>query len=160
MATAGAKVTVASKLPMRLEMQCCKKRVEQRRHQGEVWQEETFHKDGPIAVIEGTAYPVGAPPPNMPPPPRMEGGYALTFGVDKDLWDQWAKEHADCAMIKNRLVFAFEKTDTVKGKAKEGGDVDSGLGPLIPDVDRRWPRKSTNPRQSRVAPESEPDYSE
>ena len=55
----GAKVTVASKLPMKLEMQCCKKRVEQRRHQGELWNEEIFHKAGPMVVIQGTAYPNG-----------------------------------------------------------------------------------------------------
>ena len=156
----GATVTVASKLPMKLELQCCSKRTLQRRAQGVVWQEVEYYKSGPAVVIQGTSYPVGTPPPNMPPPPRMEGGYALTFSVDKDLWDEWAKENADSAMIKNRLVFAFEKTDTVKGKAKEGGDVDSGLGPLIPDADRRWPRKAINARQSRMPPESAPDYSD
>ena len=66
MGTAGAKVTVASKLPMSFEMQCCKKRVEQRRHQGEVWREEVFFKDGPMHVINGYSYPNGQVPEAAP----------------------------------------------------------------------------------------------
>lgn len=153
----GAKVTVASKLPMRLELQCCEKRVAQRRHMGEVWVEETYHKSGPMHVIEGTAYPNGAPPPNMPPRPRMICGYALTDGVDKDLWDAWLKENANSALVLNRLVFAYEKQDTVQGKARENTDVNSGLGPLEPDVDRRWPRKTVAGRQTSAPPESSLD---
>jgi hypothetical protein len=160
MGSSGAKVTAASKLPMRLEMQCSVKRTQMRRHQGETWQEETFFKDGPVAIIEGTAYPVGQVPDGMRPRPRVVVGYALTPNVSKDLYDAWAKENADSALIRNKLIFAYEQRDAVEGAAKDLKDIDSGLGPLIPDTDRRWPRKIANSRQARVPPESEPDYSE
>ena len=157
MATAGAKVTVASELPMSFEMQCCKKRVEQRRHQGEVYTEEVFFKDGPIAIINGYSYPNGGTvPEGFRPRPKMVAGYALTHNVSKDLFDAWMLENKDSAMVKNWLVYGYEQIDTVQGKAREGGDVDSGLGPLTPDTDRRWPRKVVN-RQMRALPESDPD---
>lgn len=72
MGTAGAKVTVASKLPFRLEMQTCAKRVEQRRHQGQCWKEEVYFKCGPLHVINGTSYPNGGTvPEGYPPRPTM-----------------------------------------------------------------------------------------
>lgn len=157
----SATVTVASKLPMKLELQCSSKRTMQKKHMGQVWREDEYYKTGPSHVIEGTSYPAGTPPPNMPPRPQMESGYALTFNVDKSLWDAWLAENADSPMIKNRLVFAFEKLDSVRGKAREGKDsVDSGLGPLTPDSgDRRMPKKVIGQPQGRVYPEASPDYS-
>ena len=159
MGTAGAKVTVASKLPMSFEMQTCRKRVEQRRHQGEVYTEEVYFKDGPIAIINGYSYPNGGTvPEGFRPRPKMVAGYALTHNVSKDLFDQWMIENKDSAMVRNRLVYGFEQIDTVQGKAREGTDVDSGLGPLWPDNnDRRMPKKVIN-RQMRAPPESAPDY--
>ena len=71
-------------------------------------------------------------------------GFALTYNVDADLFTAWLAENQDSAMVKNRLIFAYDssKTDAVRGTAKEGKDVDSGLGPLVPDVDRRMPKKT------------------
>jgi hypothetical protein len=162
----GATVTVASKLPMRLELQCSVKRMTQQKHLGQMWKEEIFYKSGPMQVIWGTAHPNGQLPAGMPPRPRMIAGYALTDGVDKELWDAWAKENADSALIKNRLVFAFEKLDSVQGRCREFDDVNSGLGALgsnvppgqeaIPDNDRRLPKKIFA-RQTAALPESSPD---
>jgi hypothetical protein len=156
----GATVTVASKLPMKIEMQCSAKRTMQKKHMGQVWREDEYYKTGPSHIIEGTAYPAGSPPPNMPPAPRMESGFALTFGVDKSLWDAWLAENADSPMVKNKLIFAFEKLDSVKGMAKDYKNLDSGLGPLQPDNnDRRMPKKVIGQPQGRVYPEASPDYS-
>jgi hypothetical protein len=154
----GATVTVASKLPFRLELQCCVKRTQQRRFQGEVWTEEVYFKDGPIVTINGTAYPNGQVPEGYRPRPKTVGGYALTPNVPKDLFDAWLAENKDSAMIKNRLVFGYEQKDAVDGRARENTDVDSGLGPLIPDSDRRMPKKVIG-RQTRSLPEAGPDYS-
>jgi hypothetical protein len=108
-------------------------------------------------VINGTAYPNGnTVPENMPPRPQMATGYALTHNVSKDLFDSWLAENKDSAMVKNRLVFAYEKTDSVKDAAKDCKGVDSGLGPLIPDADRRMPKKLVGP-QTRSLPEAEPE---
>jgi hypothetical protein len=153
----GAKVTVASKLPFRLEMQLCKKRVEQRRHQGQCWQETIFHKDGPIVTINGTAYPQGGTvPEGFPSRPEMVAGYALTHGVDADLYAAWAIENKDTDMLRNKLIFAFEKLDSTKGMAKDGKDLDSGLGPLVPDTDRRMPKKMIGAQTTRLS-QSDPE---
>jgi hypothetical protein len=112
MSSAGAKVTVASKLPMKIEMQCSAKRVMQKKHLGQMWREEEYFKSGPMHVIEGIAYPNGQLPPGMPPRPQMVAGYALTPNVSKDLWDAWLLENKDSAMIKNRLIFAYEQIDS------------------------------------------------
>jgi hypothetical protein len=158
MGTAGAKVTVASRLPFKLELQTCSKRVVQAKHQGQAWREEEYYKSGPIAIINGTAYPNGTVPANMPPQPQLATGFALTHGVPKDLWDAWFEENKNSAVITNRLVFAFEKVDSVQGMARENKSADSGLGPLTPDSgDRRMPRKLIGQPQARSAPESEPD---
>jgi hypothetical protein len=158
MGTAGAKVTVASKLPFKLEMQCCSKRVVQQKHQGQAWREEVFFKSGPSHITNGIAYPSGTVPEGMPPPPQLATGFALTHDVDKDLFDAWMEENKDSAMVKNRLVFAFEKIDSVKDKAKNYRSLDSGLGPLTPDAgDRRMPKKLLGGAQARTSPESEPD---
>jgi hypothetical protein len=54
-----------------------------------------------------------------PAPPAMPGSYALTHGVDKDLFDEWLKQNQDLDMVKNKLIFAAEKTDYVQHKAKD-----------------------------------------
>jgi hypothetical protein len=156
MGTAGAKVTVASRLPMRFEMQTCKKRIEQRRHQNQCWREEIYFKDGPMHVINGTAYPNGTVPEGFPPRPEMVAGYALTHGVDAYLYDAWAIENKDTDMLRNKLVFAFEKLDSTKGMAKDCKDLDSGLGPLVPDTDRRMPKKMIGAQTTRLS-QSDPE---
>lgn len=79
------------------------------------------------------------------------GGYALTHNIDKDWWDAWYKANATTDMVKNKLVFAWEKRDRVEAVAKEQKSILSGLEPLNPStriegdrrvpVDPRWPRK-------------------
>jgi hypothetical protein len=151
-----AKVTVASKLPMKIEMQCCSKRVEQRSHQGQVWREEVSYKDGPMHIIAGTAHPKGDAAEMMPRPQMIAGGYVLTRNVDADLFSAWMLENKDSALVKNRLIFGFAQIDTVEGTARESKDVDSGLGWLVPDKDRRMPKK-IGVSQARALPESNPD---
>ena len=141
MATAGAKVTVASKLPMALELQLCDKRTTQVRNGNNSWNEEVFVKSGKIVTINGTAYPAGQPPEGMPDRPSMIAGAALTPGVDKAFWDAWLAQNKDTPMVKNGMVFAHEKIDAVKGKARDAKNVLSGLDPINPKGDRRMPRK-------------------
>ena len=141
MATAGAKVTVASKLPMAFEMQACTKHEQKVKTGNTTWVEEVFSKSGKMAVINGIAYPNGQAPEGFHDKPQMASGAALTFGVDKDLWDAWLEQNKDSAMVRNGLVFAHEKSESVKAKAREHKDLNSGLGPLTPDNDRRMPKK-------------------
>jgi hypothetical protein len=141
MATAGAKVTVASKLPMSFEMQCCTKRTVQMKNGNTAWVEDQWTKSGKVVVINGTAYPNGQLPEGMPDRPQMANGSALTFGVDKDFFDAWMEQNKDTSMVKNHLIFAATTTEGVKAKAREFKDIQSGLQALTPDNDRRMPKK-------------------
>jgi hypothetical protein len=62
-----------------------------------------------------------------------EGGYALTSGVPKDLWDLWLEQNKTSAMVRNGLIFAFEKREDVNAKAIDGQKIKSGLERMDPD---------------------------
>lgn len=69
---------------------------------------------------------------NAAPNCTIIGGYAITDGVDKDLWELWLSQNKNSDMVKAGLIFANEKSDSVSGKAKDGKDVRSGLERLDP----------------------------
>lgn len=152
---AGAKVVVASKLPMALELSLETKTIQERRFQGSIWTEEVYVPvpDTPKVTISGTNYPIGAPPPGVlwPERPRMARGAALTFNVDKDFWETWAKQKKDSPFIKNNLVAAFDNEADARAWAGEHQKQKSGLDPMIPDTDPRWPRKVSAIEARKVA---------
>lgn len=142
---AGAKVTVASKLPMAIILQNYRPETREFKHQGSVWNETVHVNDGgPFAVIAGTAYPNGPAPDGMelPERPQMIAGYAITNNIDKDKWDRWLEANKSTPMVKNKLVFAYPTIDGVRGVAKENRDVTSGLQALNPTDDKRLPKKT------------------
>ena len=155
---AGDKVTVCSKLPFALEIQRCAVRQQRVTHRGEVWNEPVSYKVGPVAVIAGNNYPIGAPPEGTvwPDRPQMANGFAMTFGVDRDLWEAWLADNAENPFVKNGLVFAKPGVDDAKAQARDNRDRDSGLGPLKPDTDRRMPKKlRPNPMERQTAAAAE-----
>ena len=155
---AGDKVTVCSKLPFALEIQRCATRQQRVTHRGEAWNEPVSYKVGPVAVIAGNNYPIGAPPEGTvwPDRPQMANGFAMTFGVDRDLWEAWLEQNAENSFVKNGLIFAQPKVDDAKAQARDNRDRDSGLGPLKPDTDRRMPKKlRTNPMEQPTAEAAE-----
>jgi hypothetical protein len=154
---AGDKVTVCSKLPFALEIQRCEKRPQRMTHRGEAWIEEVAYKVGPIAVIAGNNYPVGAPPEGTvwPDRPQMANGFAMTFGVDRDLWESWLEDNKENPFVKNGLIFAQPSVDDAKAQARDNRDRDSGLGPLKPDTDRRMPKKFRPNPMGRPAADAE-----
>lgn len=141
--SAGAKVVVASRLPMALEMQHCEKRSVQMKNGNNAWVEDVYTKVGPIVIIAGTAYPNGQIPEGMPVRPEMAGGAALTAGVDAEFFARWLAQNERSPMVMNGLVFAHESIDRVKGIARETKDVQSGLQALNPKSDTRMPKKIT-----------------
>ena len=140
---AGDKVTVCSKLPFALEIQRCETRQQRVTHRGEAWNEPVSFKVGPVATIAGNNYPIGAPPEGTvwPDRPQMANGFAMTFGVDRDLWESWLADNQENPFVKDGLVFAQPKVDDAKAQARDNRERDSGLGPLKPDTDRRMPKK-------------------
>lgn len=133
---AGAKVVVASKMPMALLLQLCKfQDVRLPDGRGGYFTEKNAVKVGPVVRINGTAYPRGEPPEGFRDRPEMVAGCALTRGVDKEWWDKWVEQNAEAPYVKSGLLFAFEKTEAVRAQARERADLDSGLGPIVPARD-------------------------
>jgi hypothetical protein len=65
------------------------------------------------------------------------GGYAVTHGVPKDLWDAWLADNKDSAMVKNSVIFAHEKSSYGDGQAVEQKGIRTGLEPLSQGRDPR-----------------------
>lgn len=111
-----------------------------------------YQKTGNVVRIRGTAYPRGTPPEGFPERPVMVEGAALTFGVDKEFWDEWVKQNHLNPIVMNGMVFAHKNIDQVRGIAKETAANKSGLEPINPKGDKRMP-KSTRSDVSNIETE-------
>lgn len=78
-------------------------------------------------VIAGNSFPE-----NGAPRARMEFGFALTPGCPKELWDRWHADNKDSPMVKNGLVFAYEKAGDTVAEARDNESVRSGFERLDP----------------------------
>lgn len=75
------------------------------------------------------------------------GGYGLTPGVPKELWEGWLKWNKDSPLVKNRVIFAAPDTPRAAAQAREQRDVQSGLQPVDPNnIHKRIPRATHEPR--------------
>lgn len=153
---AGAKVTVACKLPNGVVLKVHRQQdVDVPVMTGGVRTVKEFRPDldvVPVTVHGWRSAPDGILVIKSGGP---NGGYALTPNVPKDLWDRWREENKASLLVTNNLVFAFESADHAQGQAKEMKAVRSGLEPMNPamttkivdgesrtvPVDPRWPRR-------------------
>lgn len=151
--SAGAKVIVACKLGVAYyDIQHSKivDKFEQNMQGGRTVKEA--ERVGQVVRLRGTAYPRGTPPVGFPPAPEIVDGAALNYGVDKDWFDAWLEQNKMNPIVQNRMIFAHETIDGVRGEAKELGAFLSGLEPVNPGKDRRIP-KSTREEVSDVETE-------
>jgi hypothetical protein len=121
-------VTVACKLPHGLILRLF--RMETRNEPvmgGGTREVQVATQVGEPVVIKGYAAPFGQVP-SVP----IEGGYALTPNVDADFWAAWVKQNEDHDAVRNRLIFANEKSESAQRKAKDQTKVRSGLEPIDP----------------------------
>lgn len=100
-------------------------------------EQRAVQKREPV-IIHGPAAPFG-----MAPAVPVRGGYALTYNVDADFFNDWLKQNKDHDAVKAGLIFAHEKGANAGDKAKEMREIRSGLEPLTPDTDPRI-GKTTN----------------
>lgn len=137
---AGAKVTVACKLPHGLLLRTFEmgSRMIPAGPIGVVKIEQAVVRGEPVR-INGTAVPFGKIPNFIITP----SGYALTAGVDKDFFDLWLAQNKDSDVVSKGLVFAHESNDHVRGMAEDRKDFRSGLEPLDPNGDKRVPKGSS-----------------
>lgn len=64
--------------------------------------------------------------------PAIGSSFAITHGVDKDFFEAWLKQNEDLDAVRNHLVFAGEKNDTVRGLVNDHKDQRCGLEPIDP----------------------------
>lgn len=140
--SAGAKVTVACNLPNGVRIRAYRMVPDREPVMGGGVR-ETMRAE-PISesvLIRGPGHEIDKAP-RAPIVGRTDKtmGYALTSGVDKDLWDNWLSFNKDSAMVRNRNIFAFEDRRSTIAAVKENEDTRSGLEPFMPEGDPRRPR--------------------
>ncbi len=64
------------------------------------------------------------------------GGFGITPGVPKDLWDRWVAKNAQLEFVRKGLIFAYEKSDATRGQAKDNAELSNGLEPIDPNKKR------------------------
>lgn len=141
--SAGAKVIVACKLGVAyFSIQLCKMetKFEQNMQGGREVKEST--RIGEVVRLRGTAYPRGTPPEGFPERPEIVAGAALNYGIDRDWFNEWLKQNHLNPLVMNKMIFAHEKLDGVRGIAKETAGVQSGLEPISPKKDPRITRST------------------
>jgi hypothetical protein len=133
---AGAKVTVACKLPFGLIIRGFREVKEQEAVLGGGVRDVVVHRPTGDAVrIRGTAAMYGQRP------PLTIGGYAFTYNVSKDLWDQWYKANRDSDLVKRDIVYASETQEAAEGWARDHAGVVTNQEGIDPDHPDRYVRK-------------------
>ena len=64
--------------------------------------------------------------------PRIVYGYALTHGVDADVWSEWLAQNKDSELVLKGLVFAHVKHTEAETTARANENVRSGFDPIDP----------------------------
>lgn len=145
-------VTVACKLPQGFYMQLCRPvKFYEGTQSGGTIERTRFDRTGPKIRINGTSYPV-MPPKGFRERVAMTSGFALTRGVDAEMWEEWAKQHAKDMMMVNNLVYAFPDEESVRDFGADFVGIKSELDPLDMDtvdkngkvLDPRVPRSISN----------------
>lgn len=138
--SAGAKVTVACNIPNGIRIRAYRMVPDREPVLGGGVRDTT--RAEPVSesiLIRGTAHEI-----DKAPRAPIVAGYALTSGVDKDIWNNWYEANKDSHLVKNRCVFAYEDRDDTVAAAKENEGTKSGLEPFNPDKDERAPRSRSN----------------
>lgn len=88
-----------------------------------------------------------------------DSGYALTFGIPKDFWDEWLRVNHDNPIVKNGHVFAAKSESDAKAMAKERREFTSGFQGLNQGGDSRVPNgravRKFDRQDNRAVPEAE-----
>lgn len=135
---AGETVTVACKIPNGLHLRVFKMVDAQEPVSGGTRTVKRAQQDGDTVFVRGPAVPFGQALQNA------IAGYALTSGIQAEFWAKWLEQNKDHDAVRNGLIFASTKGDEVRGWAKEGERVRSGLEPLQQKDDPRSPRKQAH----------------
>lgn len=64
-------------------------------------------------------------------------GYALTYGVPRDFWEEWLRRNADSPLVKGKHIFAASTENRAVGQAREFKEFKSNFQGLDPAGDYR-----------------------
>jgi len=86
----------------------------------------------PIYRPVGPKYRIKGPnvPDALKPLVEIVGGYAITVGMPKDVFERWLSWNEDQPFVKNHLIFGDEDGDKVRGMAREFAEKKTGMEPL------------------------------
>ena len=141
--TGTATVTVALKHPTGIVLEVFEKKTLQVPDGvGRLRDETVFRSTGKQYALNGNRVPVvdGVV---VAPNYQIIGGYALTPGIPKDVWDKWLEQHPDSDLVENGLITAYEALDMAQDFAKENAKTRSGMEPLLRSGDPRVPKRRT-----------------
>lgn len=139
--SAGEKVVVANKLPFALRLRTFKMvGVIEQRPNAPSKEIEMAEARPDTYLVSGTAEMRGPGRTSTKDGRRIMWGYALTDGVPKDVWEQWAEDNKDQPMVRNKLVFAMPSMADAEACARENEGRVTNLEPLNPDGDPRMQR--------------------
>jgi hypothetical protein len=71
---------------------------------------------------------------------KPDTGYALTYGIPTDFWEEWLRCNADNPIVRGKHIFAATSENRAVGQAREFKDFRSGFQGLDPAGDYRIPR--------------------
>jgi hypothetical protein len=126
---AGAKVVVACKLPSGIVIRGYTQQKEQEAVLGGGTREfDVWRWNGKEQRINGYARPHGSAPQCT-----IIGDFALTYDVDKDLFDAWYEANRDTPMVRQGLIFAFERAESAMSEAKNRRKLISGFEQIDPE---------------------------
>ena len=129
-------VTVACKLPCGLILQLCQMEEMREPIPGGGFKITTVaRRIGDQVVLNPARVPFG-----VTPEYKIIGGYALTENVDAQFFAEWLRQNSDALIVKNKLIFAYEKDATVVAAAREHKSVQSGFEPINMNGDPRMPK--------------------
>lgn len=137
MATTGETVTVALKHPSGVILEIFE---ESEGHEpvmgGGTRKVKVFRTTGKQYPINGNRVPFGMIP-NYP----IIGGYALTAGVPREVWEIWSDQHKDSPLIENGLIMAHSSIDGATSEARNRIKLTNGLEPMRVGGDPRDPKR-------------------
>ena len=127
--TSSKTVTVACKLPSGLILRAFDMKDDREASPMGTRDIKVARQRGEAVKLNGFAMAIGKSPQH-----QITGGYGLTSGVDAEFFNQWLKDNADSAIVKNGLVFATASDHDTMKEAKGNADVKSNLEPLDPST--------------------------
>jgi len=63
---------------------------------------------------------------------HVPGGFGITHGVPKDLWENWLEFNKDTELVRTGLIFALPSESDVAIEARSREPLRSGLEPIDP----------------------------